>query len=117
MVPEKRLRSPQTKAFFHGENERFEERGLRIEDGEWRMGIGDWGLENREWMMDEAPWAPFFLVIGWSVSPATGIYELSRHYRRVLRIFACVETLHRVSKSAEVDPAKKSNIVRIGKIS
>lgn len=48
MVPEKRLRSPQTKAFFHGENERFEGRDLRIEavGWEWIMGTGDWGLEN-----------------------------------------------------------------------
>lgn len=52
MVPEKRLRSPQTKAFFHGENERFEERDLRFEIGgwgmgnrEWELGTGDWGLE------------------------------------------------------------------------
>lgn len=42
MVPEKRLRSPQTKAFFHGENERFEERDLRIEVGELRFEIGGW---------------------------------------------------------------------------
>ena len=48
MVPEKRLRSPQTKAFFHGENERFEERDLRFKIGGWmrRLGcrffIGNW---------------------------------------------------------------------------
>lgn len=85
-----------------------------------RRGIGDWGLEIGDWGLENgggALGAAFLLVIGWSVSPATVIYELSRHYRRVLRISACVETLHRGSKSAEVDPAKKSNIVRIGKIS
>lgn len=85
-----------------------------------RMGIGEWGLGIRDWRLGiggGALGAAFLLVIGWSVSPATVIYELSRHYRRVLRISACVETLHRVSKSAEVDTAKKSNIVRIGKIS
>lgn len=84
------------------------------------MGNGDWRLEIRDWRLEiggGALGAAFLLVIGWSISLATGIYELSRHYRRVLRISACVETLHRVSKSAEVDPAKKSNIVRIGKIS
>lgn len=43
---------------------RFEIWGLRLEDG--------WGALG----------AAFLLVIGWSVSPATGIYELSRHYRR-----------------------------------
>lgn len=80
---------------------------------DWELEIGDWGLENGGGALGAA----FLLVIGWSVSPATVIYELSRHYRRVLRISACVETLHRVSKSTEVDTAKKSNIVRIGKIS
>lgn len=60
MVPEKRLRSPQTKAFFHGENERFEERDLRIEDGEWRMGTGDWRLENGGGALGAA----FFIGIG-----------------------------------------------------
>ena len=87
--------------------------GKRFENWGLRRGNGDWGLENGGGALGAA----FFLVIGWSISPATGIYELSRNYRRVLRISACVETLHRVSKSAEVDPAKKSNIVRIGKIS
>lgn len=44
----KRLRSPQTKAFFHGENERFDGRDLRFEIGGWmrRLGrrffIGNW---------------------------------------------------------------------------
>lgn len=88
----------------------------------WGKRFENWGLRFEIWGLRlEDEWgalgAAFWLVIGWSISPATGIYELSRHYRRVLRISACVETLHRVSKSAEVDPAKKSNIVRIGKIS
>lgn len=63
----KRLRSPQTKAFFHGENERFEERDLRFEIGGWGLGNGDWRLEIRdwrleigEWRMEEAPWVPLF---------------------------------------------------------
>ena len=38
----KRLRSPQTKAFFHGENERFEERVLRFEIWDLRFKIGEW---------------------------------------------------------------------------
>lgn len=42
------------------------------------MENGDWGLENGGGALGAA----FLLVIGWSVSPATGIYELSRHYRR-----------------------------------
>ena len=78
MVPEKRLRSPQTKAFFHGGNERFEGRDLRIEIGGWGLGNGDWRLE----IGGGALGAAFLLVIGWSISPAAGIYELSRHYRR-----------------------------------
>lgn len=49
----KRLRSPQTKAFFHGENERFEERELRIKVWGGGMGTGDWRME-------EAHWAPLF---------------------------------------------------------
>lgn len=49
------------------------------------MGIGEWGLEIRDWRLENgggALGAAFLLVIGWSVSPATGIYERSRHYRR-----------------------------------
>lgn len=42
------------------------------------MENGDWGLENGGGALGAA----FLLVVGWSVSPATGIYELSRHYRR-----------------------------------
>lgn len=47
-------------------------------NGDWGLGIRDWGLENGGGALGAA----FLLVIGWSVSPATGIYELSRHYRR-----------------------------------
>lgn len=42
------------------------------------MEIRDWRMENGGGALGAA----FLLVIGWSVSPATGIYELSRHYRR-----------------------------------
>jgi len=48
------------------------------------LGNGDWRLEIRDWRLEiggGALGAAFLLVIGWSVSPATGIYELSRHYR------------------------------------
>ena len=52
--------------------------GKRFENWGWGVENGDWGMENGGGALGAA----FLLVIGWSVSPATGIYELSRHYRR-----------------------------------
>lgn len=55
------------------------------------MGIGEWGLENGGGALGAA----FLLVIGWSISPSTGIYELSRHYRREEIIDGILEIIRR----------------------